>query len=108
MGCLPAVRTVLRGQGLQLNPLFPLCNQEPETIAHALVLCNTVRAYYDSSNIDVGPLHASSYANILLATLNQLSKEKANDFGTISWTIWKQCNAKVWSSYMPPFTAVTQ
>ena len=107
MGCLP-VQTFLRGRGLHLNPPCPLCNKKPETIAHALVLCSTVTLHYGSNNIDVSPLHASSYVDILFIALNQLSQEKENDLGTISWTIWKQRNAKVWSSYMPPFTTSVQ
>ena len=45
MGCLPILE-VLRGRGMCLNSMCSICNQESETVCHALISCSKVSNSY--------------------------------------------------------------
>ena len=108
LGCLPVLAT-LQGRGVQLNPLCPICHQEPETIMHALLLCGNVNYHLANYNLDLAKWAAGSLANVILTNSPLLSKAQVSTLATVLWTIWKQQNAKVWNGRnLPPLVAVQQ
>ena len=52
MGYLP-VLDVLRVRGMCLNYMLLVCNQEQETVCHALTSCSKVSIYFVNNNLDV-------------------------------------------------------
>ena len=90
-----------------LNFMCPVCNQEPETVCHALISCSKVSTYFVNNNLDVNAFGTCSLAYFFLTRVPHLSKEKASTFGMILWTIWKQRNAKLWSgNSLPSLVAI--
>ena len=89
MGCLPILE-VLRGRGMCLNSMCPICNQESETVCHALISCSKVNTYFVNNNLDVNSIRTGSLADFFLKRVSPLSKEQAITFGIILWKIWKQ------------------
>ena len=106
MRCLPVLE-LLRGRGMCLNSMCPVCNQEPKMVCHALISCSKVSTYFVNSNLDVNPFGTSSLADFFLTRVPHLSKEKASTFGMILWTIWKQRNVKLWyGNSLSPLVAI--
>ena len=106
MGCL-SVLEVLRGRGMCLNSMCPVCNQEPEMVFHALISCSKVSTYFVNSNLDVNVFGTSSLVDFFLTRVPHLSKEKASAFRMILWTIWKKINAKRWyGNSLSPLVAI--
>ena len=85
----PSPRRLERQRGMQLNPRCPLCNREPETVHHALLSCDRIRAYYGSNTVEINHIGSSSFVEACFSSLNRLSKEKFKGFGTIAWIVWK-------------------
>ena len=88
LGCLPILAT-LQGRGIQLNPLFPICHQEPETIMHALLLCGNAKYHYANYNLDPAKWVMGSLANVILTNSPLLSKAHISTLATVLWMIWK-------------------
>ena len=89
MGCIP-VHDVLHGRGMQVNSSYPLCNKEPEIVHHALLSCDRIRAYFDNSFVEINPTGSGSFAEAFFSSINHLSEEKINAYGTTAWSVWKQ------------------
>ena len=81
MGCIP-VHDVLYSRGMQVNSSCPLCNKEPKTVHHALLSSDRIRAYFDSSFVEINLTLSGSFAKALFSSINHRSEEKINAFGT--------------------------
>ena len=86
MGCL-LVLEVLRSRGICLNYMCYVCDQESETVCHALISCSKVSTYFVNSNLDVSAFGTGSLVDFFLTRVSHLSKEKASTFRKILWTI---------------------
>ena len=115
MNGLPT-RLNLYQRGVNINPLCPMCEQEPESISHTLLHCNFAKQVWDKwegcpINMKV---RQGDFTDFALQMLNTRATQDLEILLVTSWSIWYNRNQKVFEdgSLSPDqvwfFTATTR
>ncbi|XP_057418855.1 uncharacterized protein LOC130713070 [Lotus japonicus] len=110
-----AVKHNLHRRRISTSDLCPVCNREPETIEHTLLLCPWTRAVWCGSPLQLTICtNITSFDEWLILVLNRLSSPNSLDKGLsllfyTLWTIWKDRNKAAFSNENPnPGNAIRQ
>ncbi|KAG5399911.1 hypothetical protein IGI04_014518 [Brassica rapa subsp. trilocularis] len=103
-----AVKSQLQSRGIQLDPICPVCHQEPETICHMLFQCPSSREVWETSQFPLPP--AGWSPNSVFLNLHYLiSCSQKQSIGTsvrlsfpwVLWQIWKARNKFCFEQIIP-------
>lgn len=105
------VNVNLQNRGVDVDPLCPLCQMEPETVTHALLRCPTVRAIWFSCPLGIRIPEAEVQFHDWISTWLQV-QDVAEDvvavIFTIAWAIWNRRNKMVFTKALLPIPVVIQ
>ena len=92
-----STRLNLCRRGVNINPLCPMCEQEPESISHTLLHCNFAKQVWDKwegcpINMKV---RQGDFTDFALQTLNTGATQDLEILLVTSWSIWYNRNQKV-------------
>lgn len=94
--CLPT-KDLLRIKQVQVNMVWPVCNEDAESILHTLVLCPFAKKCWHSAALPMMSGDFQTYGDWLQTVFNHGSKDIILSSVMICWMLWKNRNDLVWN-----------
>lgn len=95
--CLPTM-VMLQQKHVPVLKECPVCGSEDESIQHALVYCTTAAQCWQRILPEVSLQEGEDLYGWWKIVLERCNKDKQAEVATISWTIWKARNDRVWNN----------
>ncbi|RYR45359.1 hypothetical protein Ahy_A07g031198 [Arachis hypogaea] len=98
------VNTKLYQRKNALTPTCSICQEQDETIEHAILLCPWTRAVWFGSSLQIVPTvyNVGSFEKWMMNTIDKIKSETGNEqdkflcnLGCVCWCIWKARNQHI-------------
>lgn len=95
--CLPT-KTQLQSKHVSVDNMCPVCNEEEESVEHALVKCRLTGRVWQLYNQNITMEECREFPSWLKNRLTGQSKENKTKILTLCWSIWRARNDLVWNN----------
>lgn len=93
--CLPT-KTIFHAKRVPVTVVCPVCNEEEETIFHALVGCPFAAKCWTKRGWLYNDAADNNFGRCLQRMLDRTKKEEHGEIVTLCWNIWQARNKLVW------------
>lgn len=94
--CLPTM-SQLQQKHVPVSATCPVCSGGEETILHALVNCTVAAQCWSILMPEVRVGESSNFGEWFRQIMVKCSNTRLADVATLSWSVWKSRNEKVWN-----------
>lgn len=89
--CLPT-KDQLRLRKVNVDPMCPVCNSEPETVIHSLITCPYAKCCWEATGCIYDMATSTNFRQWLSSITEHCSYEVMATTNMLAWSIWNNRN----------------